>query len=323
MKAIVQTEYGSPDVLSLAEVEMPAVSDNGVLVRVLAASVNAADWHLMRGNPWIARLALGLRKPKFQTLGMDVAGRVAAIGKNVTQFQVGDEVFGDISECGFGAFAEYVCVPEDALVVKPKAMTFEQAAAVPGAALTALHALCKCGQIQSGQRVLINGASGGVGSFAVQIAKAFGAEVTAVCNGHKMEMMRSIGADHVIDYTKTDVTKTGQTYDLIVDAAAFRSVFDFLPILTRSGRYVLVGGSTKRLFQTMLFFGPLISSFTRRTAQCFLVRPNQADLVILKDLLESGKITPFIDRSYPLSEVPIAIRHLEERQVQGKVVILV
>ena len=321
MKAIVQTEYGSPDVLSLEEVDKPAVKDNGVLVRVHASSVNAADWHLMRGTPFIARLAFGLRKPKFKTLGIDVAGRVEAVGQNVTQFRPGDDVFGDISECGFGAFAEYVCVPQDALAIKPETISFEQAAAVPGAALTALHALCKYGQIQAGQRVLINGASGGVGSFAVQIAKAFGAEVTAVCSTKKMDMVRAIGADYIIDYTQTDVTKTGQSYDLIVDAAAYRSVFDYLPILTRSGTYVLIGGSTTRLFQVMLFLGPLISLMSRRQVKCVVLTPNQADLVILKDLLEAGKIVPWIDRRYPLSDVAIAIRYLEERQVVGKVAI--
>ena len=323
MKAIVQTEYGSPDVLSLEEVDRPAVKDNGVLVRVHASSVNAADWHLMRGTPFIARLAFGLRKPKFKTLGIDVAGRVEAVGQNVTQFRPGDDVFGDISECGFGAFAEYVCVPQDALAIKPENISFEQAAAVPGAALTALHALCKSGQIQAGQRVLINGASGGVGSFAVQIAKAFGAEVTAVCSTKKVEMMRSIGADRIIDYTQTDVTKTGQPYDLILDAAAYRSVFDYLPILTRTGTYVLIGGSTTRLFQVMLFLGPLISLMSRRKVKCFIVTPNQADLVILRDLLEAGKIVPWIDRRYNLSEVPAAIRYLEQRQVVGKVAISV
>lgn len=321
MKAIVQTEYGSPDVLSLVEVDRPTVKDNGVLVRVHGSSVNAGDWHLMRGTPFIARLAFGLRKPKLKTLGMDVAGRVEAVGQNVTQFRPGDEVFGDISGCGFGAFAEYVCVPQDALVIKPENISFEQAAAVPGAALTALHALCKSGQIQAGQRVLINGASGGVGSFAVQIAKAFGAEVTAVCSTKKMDMVSAIGADHVIDYTQTDVTKIGQPYDLILDAAAYRSVFDYLPILTRTGTYVLIGGSTTRLFQVMLFLGPLISLMSRRKVKCLILTHNQADLVILRDLLEAGKIVPWIDRRYNLSEVPAAIRHLEQRQVVGKVAI--
>lgn len=323
MKAIVQTEYGSPDVLSLKEVDKPAVKDNGVLVRVHASSVNAADWHLMRGTPFIARLAFGLRKPKFKTLGIDVAGRVEAVGQNVTQFRPGDDVFGDISDCGFGGFAEYVCVPQDALAIKPENISFEQAAAVPGAALTALHALCKSGQIQAGQRVLINGASGGVGSFAVQIAKAFGAEVTAVCSTKKVDMVRSIGADRVIDYTQTDVTKTGQPYDLILDAAAYRSVFDYLPILTRTGTYVLIGGSTTRLFQVMLFLGPLISLISRRKVKCVVLTPNQADLIILRDLLEAGKIVPWIDRRYNLSEVPAAIRYLEQRQVVGKVAISV
>lgn len=323
MKAIVQTEYGSPDVLSLKEVDKPAVKDNGVLVRVHASSVNAADWHLMRGTPFIARLAFGLRKPKFKTLGIDVAGRVEAVGQNVTQFRPGDDVFGDISECGFGGFAEYVCVPQDALAIKPENISFEQAAAVPGAALTALHALCKSGQIQAGQRVLINGASGGVGSFAVQIAKAFGAEVTAVCSTKKVDMVRSIGADRVIDYTQTDVTKTGQPYDLILDAAAYRSVFDYLPILTRTGTYVLIGGSTTRLFQVILFLGPLISLISRRKVKCVVLTPNQADLIILRDLLEAGKIVPWIDRRYNLSEVPAAIRYLEQRQVVGKVAISV
>ena len=323
MKAIVQTEYGSPDVLSLEEVDRPAVKDNGVLVRVHASSVNAADWHLMRGTPFIARLAFGLRKPKFKTLGIDVAGRVEAVGQNVTQFRPGDDVFGDISECGFGGFAEYVCVPQDALAIKPETISFEQAAAVPGAGLTALHALRKSGQIQAGQRVLINGASGGVGSFAVQIAKAFGAEVTAVCSTKKMDMVRSIGADYIIDYTQTDVTKTGQPYDLILDAAAYRSVFDYLPILTRTGTYVLIGGSTTRLFQVMLFLGPLISLMSRRQVKCVVLTPNQADLVMLKDLLEAGKIVPWIDRRYNLSEVPAAIRYLEQRQVVGKVAISV
>ncbi len=323
MKAIVQTEYGSSDVLSLEEVDRPAVKDNGVLVRVHASSVNAGDWHLMRGTPFIARLAFGLRKPKFKTLGMDVAGQVEAVGQNVTQFRPGDEIFGDISGCGFGAFAEYVCVPQDLLVIKPENISFEQAAAVPAAALTALHALCKSGQIQAGQRVLINGVSGGVGSFAVQIAKAFGAEVTAVCSTKKMDMVRSIGADHIIDYTQTDVTKTGQPYDLILDAAAYRSVFDYLPILTRTGTYVLIGGSTTRLFQVMLFLGPLISLISRRKVKCVVLTPNQADLVMLRDLLEAGKIVPWIDRRYNLSEVPAAIRYLEQRQVVGKVAISV
>jgi NADPH:quinone reductase-like Zn-dependent oxidoreductase len=322
MKAIVQDEYGGPDVLRLAEVNQPIVSDNGVLVRVRAASINAGDWHLMRGTPFITRLMFGgIVKPKIKTLGFDIAGKVEAIGKDVTQFQVGDEVFGDLSECGFGAFAEYVCAPATALVLKPSNISFESAATVPGAGLTALQGLRNCGQIQSGQKVLINGASGGVGSFAVQIAKAFGAEVTGVCRTEKMDMVRSLGADHTIDYTQVDVTKSGQRYDLILDVAAYRSVFDYLPVLKPSGTYVLVGGSTARLFQVM-FFGALISKLTHRTVKCVVCQPNRADLMTLKDFLETGAIAPFIDRRYNLSEVPTAIRYLEQRQAQGKVAIL-
>jgi NADPH:quinone reductase-like Zn-dependent oxidoreductase len=321
MKAIVQAEYGSPDVLSLQEVDKPVITANGVLIRVRAASVNAGDWHLMRGDPFISRLMFGgILQPKFKTLGMDVAGQVEDIGKDVTQFQVGDEVFGDLSECGFGTFAEYVCVTEAALVLKPANLSFEQAATVPCAALTALQGLRDCGQIRPGQKILINGASGGVGSFAVQISKAFGAEVTAVCSTNKMEMMRSIGADHIIDYTRTDITKNGQAYDLILDAAAYRSVFDYSPILTSEGTYVLVGGSTARLFQVLLF-GALISKISGRKVQCLASKPNQADLAILRDFLATGRIVPFIDRTYNLSEVPMAIRQLEQRQVRGKIAI--
>jgi NADPH:quinone reductase-like Zn-dependent oxidoreductase len=321
MKAIVQTEYGSPDVLSLQEVDKPVVTANGVLVRVRATSVNAGDWHLMRGDPFLTRLMFGgILKPKINILGMDVAGVVETVGKDVTQFQVGDEVFGDLSECGFGAFAEYVCAPESALAFKPTNISFEQAGTVPCAALTALQGLRDCGQIKSGQKVLINGASGGVGSFAVQIAKAFGAEVTAVCSTSKMEMMRSIGADHIIDYTQTDVTKNGQDYDLIIDAAAYRSVFDYRSILKPEGTYVLIGGSISRLFQVLLF-GSVISIIMRRKLKCLMVKPNRSDLIILKDLIEAGKIIPFIAPTYNLSEVPMAIRQLEQRHVRGKIAI--
>jgi NADPH:quinone reductase-like Zn-dependent oxidoreductase len=323
MKAIVQTEYGSPDTLRLKEVDQPVVFDNGVFVRVHAASVNAGDWHLMRGSPFLVRFLFGgILKPKIKILGLDVAGRVEAVGKNVTQFQPGDEVFGDLSECGFGAFAEYVCATEAALALKPSTITFEEAATVPGAALTALQGLRDAGQLQSGQKVLIQGASGGVGSFAVQIAKAYGAEVTALCSTNKMDRVRSLGADHVIDYTQVDVTQSGQRYDLIFNAAAYRSVFDYSPILAPQGTYILIGGSTARLFQVMLF-GALISRIIRRKVKFFAVRPNQADLLILKELIEAGKISPCIDRSYNLSEVPAAIRRLEQRQVIGKVAITI
>jgi NADPH:quinone reductase-like Zn-dependent oxidoreductase len=324
MKAIVQSEYGPPDVLRLAEIDQPVVQDNDVLVRIQASAVHAGDWHLMRGEPWIVRLMFGgLLKPKIKILGCDVAGRVEAVGPSVTRFQVGDEVFGDVSGCGFGAFAEYVCAREEALVLKPAAVTFEQAATVPTSALAALQGLQLTGQLQPGQKVLINGAAGGVGSFAVQIAKSLGAEVTGVCSTRKVAMVRSLGADHVIDYTQTDFTQTGQQYDLILDVTAYRSVFTCQKALTPTGTYVLVGGSTAYLFLTMLFLGPWISKTSRRKVCVLSSTPNQKDLTVLRDLLESGKIAPVIDRYYSLSEVPDAIRYLEQRQVQGKVAIRV
>ena len=323
MRAIVQTKYGSTDVLSLKEVDKPVMPDDSVLLRVHAASVNAGDWHLMRGTPFPIRLMFGgLLKPKIKILGFDVAGHVEAIGKDVTQFKPGDEVFGDLSECGFGAFAEYVCATESTLVLKPANFSFEEAATVPGAALAALQGLRDYGQIQSGQKVLINGASGGVGSFAVQIAKAFDTEVTAVCSTKKMDMVRSLGADHIIDYTQTDVTQGNQQYDLILDAAAYRSAFDYLPILTPGGTYILVGGSTARFFQVM-FLSSLISRLSHRRVQCLASKPNQNDLITLREFMVVGKIVPFINQRYHLSEIPIAIRHLEQRQVMGKVAICI
>jgi NADPH:quinone reductase-like Zn-dependent oxidoreductase len=323
MKAIVQTVYGSPDVLQLAEVNRPAVPDNGVLIKVHATSINAGDWHLMRGTPFLIRLLFGgLRQPKITTLGMDVAGQVEAVGKDVTQFQPGDAVFGDLAESGFGGFAEYACAPASAFVLKPANISFAIAATVPAAALAALQGLRDYGKLRAGQTVLINGASGGVGSFAVQIAKAFGAEVTAVCSTAKMDMVRSLGADHMIDYTQTDITQTGQQFDLILDAAAYRSAFDYLPILTTEGTYVLVGGATDRFFQTMLL-GPWITKTRHKTVKCLASKPNQADLMTLKEMLEVGQISPIIDRTYPLSEVPAAIRQLEQRQVTGKIAIVI
>jgi NADPH:quinone reductase-like Zn-dependent oxidoreductase len=323
MKAIVQTVYGSPDVLHLAEVSLPIVHDDGVLVRVKASSVNAGDWHLMRGDPFLVRLMFGgLRKPKITTLGMDMAGIVEAVGRSVTQFKPGDAVFGDTSEAGFGSFAEYVCAPESTFVHKPDHVSFEAAASVSVAALAALRGLRDYGQIKAGQKVLINGASGGVGSFAVQIAQAFGAEVTAVCSTAKMDMVRSLGADHIIDYTQTDIIQTGQQFDLILDAAAYRSIFDYLPILTKNGTYVLVGGSTARLFQTM-FLGLWLTKTRSQNVKLLMAKPNQTDLITLKEMLEMGKINPMLDRTYPLSEVPAAIHQLEQRQVTGKIAIVI
>jgi NADPH:quinone reductase-like Zn-dependent oxidoreductase len=331
MRAIAQTEYGGPEVLSLQTVPKPVPSNNQVLVRVHAVSVSAGDWHLMRGQPLFIRPMFGgIFKPRIRTLGSDLAGTVEAVGSGVTQFQPGDAVFGDLSECGFGAFAEYVCVPESALVLKPETVDFEAAAALPGSGLAALQGLRDCGQIQPGQRVLVNGASGGVGSLAVQLAKVFGAEVTAVCSTQKMEMVRfrngslreSLHPDHMVDYTQTDFTQTGQRYDLILDAAAYRPVWGYLPALTPKGTYVLVGGSTAQFLQGMLL-GSLVSKISGRRVTCLATKPNQADLLTLSSLLAEGKIAPFIGQRYALSEVPTAIRHLEERQVTGKAVIRV
>lgn len=321
MKAIVQTDYGSPDVLSLREVDRPVVSDSKVLVRVHATSVHAGDWHLMRGTPWLIRLIWGgLFKPKIQILGTDMAGTVEAIGSEVTQFKVGDQVFGDLSECGFGGFAEYVSVPESALVLKPENLAFEAAATIPVSALAALKGLRDVGKIQPGQQVLINGAAGGVGSFAVQIAKAYGAIVTAVCSSRNTEIVRAMGADYIFDYTQIDITQTEQQYDLILDIAAYRSPFDYLPILKPKGTYIVVGGSTTRIFQVMIF-GSLISKLTGRNILPLVSAPNQTDLLALKSMIESGTIVPIIDHTYNLSEVPEAIRRLEERKVSGKIAI--
>jgi NADPH:quinone reductase-like Zn-dependent oxidoreductase len=323
MKAIARSNYGSAEVLKLEEVSKPLVSNQGVLIKVHATSVNAGDWHLMRGTPFIVRLIYGgLYQPKVKILGFDVAGRVEAVGQAVTQFKPGDNVFGDLSECGFGAFAEYVCASESSLVLKPDAISFEEAAAVPGAALTALQGLRDCGHIQPGQKVLINGASGGVGSFAVQIAKTFGAEVTALCHTKKMDKVRSLGADQVVDYTQVDITQSGIEYDLILDAAAYRSVFDYFSILKPGATYVLVGGSIARLFQILLF-GSVISNVSRRRVTALTCTPNQADLQLLKDWLVSGAIAPLIDQIYPLDELPSAMYKLEQRQATGKVVVRV
>ncbi len=322
MKAVVYTKYGSPDVLQLKEVEKPTPKDNEVLIRIHAASANAADWHLLRGDPFLLRLGYGLLKPNNTILGADIAGRVEAVGNNVTQFQPGDEVFGDISGCGLGGFAEYVSVPEHAVISKPASMTFEEAAAVPMAAVTALQGLRDKGQIQPGQKVLIHGASGGVGTFAVQIAKAFRAEVTAVCSTRKVDLVRSIGADHVIDYTQEDFTKNGQRYDLILAANGNRSMFEYKRALAPKGRYVVIGGSMTQIFQAMLL-GPLLSMAGRQNIGNVRARPNQKDLACMKELLEVGNVVPVIDRWYPLSETAEAIRYLEAGHARGKVVITV
>jgi NADPH:quinone reductase-like Zn-dependent oxidoreductase len=324
MQAIVYTTYGSPDVLQLNDVEKPTPKDNEVLVKVHAASANPLDWHLMRAEPFLARLENGLLKPKNTKLGADVAGRIEAVGRNVTQFHVGDDVFGGMPLNELGGFAEYVCAPEELLALKPAKMTFEQAAAVPIAAFTALQGLRNKGQIQPGQKVLINGASGGVGTFAVQIAKSFGTEVTGVCSTRNLDMVRSIGADHVIDYTQADFTKTGQRYDLIFDAVGNRSVSDYKRALSPNGICAVAGFTTlSRLFQ-VLFLGAWASrTGSKKIGMMETARPNQKDLAFLKELLEAGKVVPVIDRCYPLREVPEAIRYLEAGHARGKDVITV
>jgi NADPH:quinone reductase-like Zn-dependent oxidoreductase len=316
MKAIVYHNYGSPDNLELGEIEMPAVKDDEVLVKVHAASVNWLDWHFLTGTPFLARLMAGLLKPKNKVLGIDVAGRVEAVGANVTQFQPGDEVFGSSTH---GCFAEYVCVSEEGVVTKPANMTFDQVAAVPGAASTALRALRDHGQIQPGQKVLINGASGGVGTFAVQIAKSFGAKVTGVCNTRNLDMVRSIGADQVIDYTQEDFTQNVERYDLVFDAVAKRSFADCRRALSPHGVYVTTE------FSPVLALGGLWTSVTGDMKMVPLPpkAPAKGDLVFMKELLEGGEVTPTIDRRYSLSELPDALRYLEKGHARGKVVITV
>jgi NADPH:quinone reductase-like Zn-dependent oxidoreductase len=326
MKAVVYYNYGSPDVLKFEEIEKPAVGDNQVLIKVRAASVNPLDWHFMRGTPYVVRLIMaGLLKPKDKRLGVDVAGQVEAVGRNVTQFKPGDEVFGACR----GAFAEYACTSESALAMKPDNVTFEQAASIQVAALTALQGLRDKGRIQPGQKVLINGAAGGVGTFAVQIAKSFGAVVTGVCSTRNAEMVRSIGADRVIDYTKEDFTqqdftKGGQHYDLILDCVGNHSLLACRRVLTPKGIHVGVGGTSGPWMVGPLvraITGPVLSRFGSQKFVTFMAKSSKEDLAIMRELLATGKVTPVIDRCYRLSEVPEAIRYLEEGHARGKVVI--
>jgi NADPH:quinone reductase-like Zn-dependent oxidoreductase len=317
MKAIVCAQYGPPDVLQFTEVAKPTPKDNEVLIKIYAAAINPLDRFFMRGAPLI-RLIPGLRKPKDTRLGVDLAGQVEAVGRNVTQFKPGDEVFGACR----GALAEYVCAPEDKLALKPAKLSFEEAAAVPVAALTVLQGLRDKGRIQPGHKVLIDGASGGVGTFAVQIAKSFGAEVTAVCSTRNVEAARSLGADHVIDYTREDFRKSGKRYDLILGANSHHSIFDYRHALTQNGIYVLVGGSMFRIFQGMLL-APFLSRIGSKKTCFFIANLNQKDLVFLKELFEAGKVVPVIDRRYPLKDAADAIRYLEEGHAQGKIVLSV
>lgn len=322
MKAIVCDRYGSPDVLRLEEVERPDPTGDEILVKVVGASVNAGDWHILRADPFLVRLAFGLFRPKLRVLGSDVAGIVEAVGDSVSKFKAGDAVFGDISSYGFGAFAEYVCAPETAFALKPVSLSFEDAAAVPAAGMTALQALRDKAKVQAGQKVLIHGASGGVGSFAVQLARYLGAEVTAVCSTQNVERVRALGASHVIDYTQEDFARVDGRYDVILSANGTRSILDFRRVLRPGGIFVSTGGSTGQLFQSLLL-GPLLSLAGKVRMTNFLVSPNGEDVGALAELLERGEISPVIDRRYSLEEVPDAIRYLEEGHAQGKVVITV
>jgi NADPH:quinone reductase-like Zn-dependent oxidoreductase len=320
MKAVVCDKYGSPDVLKIEEVAYPVIQDHHVSVKVHAASINYGNLVLVRGEPFLARFAFGLRKPKHRIPGGDIAGRVEAVGKDVTQYSVGDEVFGDLSGCGWGGFAEYVSVPEHALAKKPKNITFDEAAAVPMAAVTALQGLRDKGKLQSGQRVLINGASGGVGTFAVQIAKAIGAEVTGVCSTRNMDILRSIGADYCIDYSKEDFTQKSTNMDLILGVNGHQSISAYKRVLNQKGIFVHVGGSGSQLFQSMIqgLWSPLNGG---KQISAMLQRSNQKDLEYVKELIESGKIKPVIDRTYPLREITQAFKYFEEGHAQGKVII--
>jgi NADPH:quinone reductase-like Zn-dependent oxidoreductase len=321
MKAIIYRDYGSPDVLRCEEIAKPAAGDGQVLIKVRAASVNPLDWHFVRGTPYLLRIGAGLRRPKAAGLGVDVAGQVEAVGKNVTRFKPGDGVFGSCR----GAFAQYACASESDLAVKPENATFEQAASVPVAAVTALQGLRDRGRIQAGQRVLINGAAGGVGTFAVQIAKSFGADVTGVCSTRNVEMVRSIGADRAIDYTREDFTASGQRYDLIFDCVGNRSLSACRRVMVPRGTYVVVGGPDGRWLGPMVtaIKALLLSPFVGQRLLPMLANISQEDLTTMRELIEAGKVTPVIDRRYRLSEVPEAIRYLETGHARGKVVITV
>lgn len=320
MRAIVQDRYGATDVLALREVDRPTVGEGEVLIRVHAAGVDAGVWHVMTGEPYLGRLAFGLQKPRNPIPGTDVAGRVEAVGKDVTRFRPGDDVFGTSR----GSFAEYACAAEDQLVRKPAGVTFEQAAAVPVSAITALKALRDVGKVQAGEKVLIIGASGGVGTFAVQLAKAFEAEVTGVCSTSKIDLVQAIGADHTIDYTRDDIAENPERYDLIVDIAGNRSLSHLRRVLAPKGVLVITGGEEggrwlggidRQLRATAL------SPFVRQTLSFFIASVRSEDLRFIADLIEAGKVTPAIDRTFPLDEVPAAIRYFEAGHVRGKVVI--
>ena len=317
MKAAVYRSYGPPEVLKIEEIEKPTPKEDEVLIKIHAASVNAYDWHFLTADIFLIRLmGGGVLKPKYTRLGADIAGRIEAVGRNVKQFQPDDEVFGMVK----GGFAEYACAPENALALKPVNLSFEEAAAVPMAAVTALQGLRDEGQIQAGQKVLINGASGGVGTFAVQVAKSFGAEVTAVCSPRNLDQARSIGADHVIDYTEEDFTKNGQQYDLVFAANGYHSLSAYKRTLTPKGIYIMAGGSVAQIFQSMLM-GSMMSETGGKTMGGVSAKRSQQDLVFIKELFEAGKVKSVIDRRYPLSEAAEALRYLGEGHAKGKIVV--
>jgi len=324
MKAITCTKYGSPDVLQFQDVAQPAPQADEVLIKIHAASINARDWRMLRAKPFFIRLRPGgWRQPKNKILGGDVAGRIEAVGRHVAQFKPGDEIFGYLpSATGRGTFAEYVCANKNLIALKPTNLSFEQAAAVPVAALTALQGLRDHGHIQSGQKVLINGASGGVGTFAVQIAKAFGAEVTAVCSTRNLGLVRSLGADHVIDYTREDFTRNGQHYDLILAVNGYHPISDYLRALSPEGSYVVAGGSMLQLFQAALQGRRAAKTGGWKISIMSLVHKQQ-DLVLMKELLESGQVVPVIDGSYPLGQTAEAFWYFEKEHAKGKVVITI
>jgi NADPH:quinone reductase-like Zn-dependent oxidoreductase len=320
MKAAVYTRYGPPDVVQITDVEKPVPKDNEALIKVRAASLNPLDWHFMRGTPYAVRIIAGLRKPRVPRLGVDVAGQVEALGAKVSQFKLGDDVFGSCK----GAFAEYVCASESGLVMKPVNVTFEQAASVPVAAYTALQGLRDKGHIQAGQKALVNGAAGGVGTFAVQIAKSFGADVTGVCSTRNLDMVRSIGADRVIDYTQEDFTKSAQRYDLFFDCVGNHSLLASRGVLNPKGIYVGAGGTTDNwMIRPLLsaISSLVLSLFGNQKLLMVLAKPSKQDLTWMREHMESGKITPVIDRRYNLNEVPEAIRYLETGHARGKVII--
>jgi len=322
VKAITYTQYGTPDVLKLVETDKPVPKDGEVLVKIHAASVNALDWHLLTADIFLVRFGEGLFKPKRSRLGADMAGVVEAVGSGITQFKPGDAVYGDIEPYGSGAFAEYAAVPAKGLAPMPAGASFEEAAALPVAALTALQGLRDVGKIAAGKRVLVNGASGGVGTYAVQIAKAFGAEVTAVCSTRNVEQARALGADHVIDYTKENFTQSGQQYDLILAANGYHSLGDYKRALAPGGIYVMVGGKTRQIFDVILL-GWWYSRGGDKKLANVMARSSVPDLLVINELVESGKVKPAIDRTYPLEQSADALRYLGEGHARGKIIIKV